>query len=160
MNKTRKILTTVFIASSLSATLTGCGDDEKALLEAAEEARKEAHCEAVHAFDDWADKDDIIFGGRYDPETIKSYTWAMYETASEKDKEKLAPHVDEVFDFLSEIESASKSDSFWEGTGRLLLEYGNQKLQDFPSGRAQLALEEYAENNRCDTAYFRIKDDT
>lgn len=155
MNKTRKLLTTVFIASSLGATLTGCGNEEQALLEAAEEARKEAHCEAVHAFDDWVQRNDFIFEGRHDPETIRAYTWAMYETASEKDKEKLAPHVDDLFDFLSEIESATKSDSFWEGTGLLLLEYGSQRLQDFPGGRAQLELEDYAHNNRCDTIYYR-----
>ena len=160
MNKTRKLLTIVFIASCLGVTLTGCGDEEQALLEAAEEARKEAHCEAVHAFDDWVDRDDFIFEGRYDPKTVRAYTWAMYETASEEDKEKLAPHVDDLFDFLSEIESATKSDSFWEGTGHLLLEYGNQRLQDFPGGRAQLALEEYANYNRCDTEYWDIRDNT
>ncbi|UBI09852.1 hypothetical protein LA324_04345 [Corynebacterium coyleae] len=154
MNAFKKLVATVAAASAVGATLTACGS-QNTLVEAADKVRKKAHCEAVESFSDWDDGDfKFLRGERYFQE-VRDQTWAMYITASEKDKEKLKPAIDTFYRELDQLEEISQTEDLWEGTLGLLGWYGTQKVRDQPIGHAYVELIDYADNNRCDTVYYR-----
>ena len=154
MNTFKRLVATVVAASAVGATLSGCGG-QNTLVKAADEVRKKAHCEAVESFSDWNDGEFKFLRGKRSFQEVRDQTWAMYITASEKDKEKLKPAIDTFYRELDQLQEISETEDLWEGTLGILGWYGSQKVRDQPVGRAYVELIDYADNNRCDTVYYR-----